>query len=121
MMRYAESAQCRKQMLRAYFGEPEGEACGICDNCRAPLTVAEAAPGLAPQVIEVQTAAGSFQTTAPETLPHEETPRYRAGDHIYHRRFGPGKVLDCEGETILARFEKSGTKKVRAGYLRKAG
>ncbi|HET9086660.1 MAG TPA: RecQ family ATP-dependent DNA helicase [Acidobacteriaceae bacterium] len=37
MMRYAQSAQCRKQLLRAYFSEPEGEPCGTCDNCVSGL------------------------------------------------------------------------------------
>ncbi len=37
MMRYAQSAQCRKQFLRAYFSEPEGEPCGTCDNCASGL------------------------------------------------------------------------------------
>jgi hypothetical protein len=25
--------KCRVQMLRVYFGEPEGEKCGLCDSC----------------------------------------------------------------------------------------
>ena len=33
MMHYAETGSCRVQVLRAYFGEPEGEPCGRCDNC----------------------------------------------------------------------------------------
>ncbi len=36
MMHYAESGKCRKQLLRAYFGEDEGEPCGKCDNCLRP-------------------------------------------------------------------------------------
>lgn len=31
---YVESPkQCRTRLLQAYFGEPPGEACGVCDNC----------------------------------------------------------------------------------------
>ncbi len=33
MMHYAETAGCRVQVIRAYFGDPEGERCGRCDNC----------------------------------------------------------------------------------------
>ena len=34
MMRYAESASCRMEHLRAYFGDPDSASCGRCDNCR---------------------------------------------------------------------------------------
>ena len=33
MMHYAETAACRKQVLREYFAEDTGEPCGTCDNC----------------------------------------------------------------------------------------
>lgn len=33
MMHYAETAGCRTQILREYFGEDPGEPCGRCDNC----------------------------------------------------------------------------------------
>jgi ATP-dependent DNA helicase RecQ len=32
MMHYAETVQCRVQIIRAYFGDAEGEPCGRCDN-----------------------------------------------------------------------------------------
>jgi ATP-dependent DNA helicase RecQ len=34
VMRYAQSTSCRMRLLRAWFGEPEGDECGHCDNCR---------------------------------------------------------------------------------------
>jgi ATP-dependent DNA helicase RecQ len=37
MMRYAESAVCRRRVLLQYFGETyPGENCGTCDNCLNP-------------------------------------------------------------------------------------
>ena len=36
MMRYGDSAACRMQFLRPYFGEAEGKPCGHCDNCERP-------------------------------------------------------------------------------------
>ena len=33
MMHYAETAGCRTQVMREYFGEDVGELCGRCDNC----------------------------------------------------------------------------------------
>jgi ATP-dependent DNA helicase RecQ len=32
LLGYMNKQRCRVQMLRAYFGEPEGEKCGICDS-----------------------------------------------------------------------------------------
>jgi ATP-dependent DNA helicase RecQ len=32
LLSYMNTQKCRVQMLRAYFGEPEGEKCGLCDS-----------------------------------------------------------------------------------------
>jgi ATP-dependent DNA helicase RecQ len=37
IMRYGETARCRMQFLREYFGEAPGESCDHCDNCLNPL------------------------------------------------------------------------------------
>lgn len=34
MMHYAETVDCRVQVIRQYFGEEAGKRCGRCDNCR---------------------------------------------------------------------------------------
>ncbi len=39
MIHYSESPDCRMQLLREYFGEPRGDKCGRCDNCRNPPDV----------------------------------------------------------------------------------
>ena len=119
IMRYAESATCRKQLLRSYFGEPEGEPCGACDNCLSPKE--EIVPATQSQaMVGVSSAIGPIFTTAPETLPRKEEPQFRAGDAVRHRRFGNGKVLDIAGENLLVRFDKNGMKRVRMIYIRKA-
>jgi ATP-dependent DNA helicase RecQ len=33
LLAYMNTQRCRVQMLRAYFGEGEGEKCGLCDSC----------------------------------------------------------------------------------------
>jgi ATP-dependent DNA helicase RecQ len=33
LLSYMNTQRCRVQMLRGYFGEPEGEKCGLCDSC----------------------------------------------------------------------------------------
>ena len=124
MIRYAESAQCRKQLLRTYFGAGPGEPCGACDNCLEPKGVAATAADV-PQtrtepVIRVQTAAGTITTTAPETLPIQEPPSFQAGDAVRHSRFGAGKVLELDGQNLLVRFPGHGIKRVRTTYVRAA-
>jgi ATP-dependent DNA helicase RecQ len=37
MMRFAQSASCRRQLLREYFDEKRGRDCGHCDNCHSGL------------------------------------------------------------------------------------
>ncbi|MEO5769498.1 MAG: helicase-related protein, partial [Polyangia bacterium] len=32
LLAYMNTQKCRVQMLRAYFGEPEGDKCGLCDS-----------------------------------------------------------------------------------------
>ncbi len=129
MMRYAESVRCRKQLLRMYFGEEAGEVCGSCDNCRE----LEINPGLASReaelprsdredvekAVEVETAIGTVTTTAPETLPLREVPRFRTGSLVKHARFGQGKVVEIDGENLVIRFNE-GMKRVRPTYLKPA-
>jgi ATP-dependent DNA helicase RecQ len=33
LLSYMNTQRCRVQMLRSYFGEPEGDKCGLCDSC----------------------------------------------------------------------------------------
>lgn len=121
MMRYAESARCRKQILRTYFGEPEGEPCGNCDNCLMPKSEVISAPVEGkPNSVEILTAVGPVSTTAPETLPVLKEPVFQPGDLVRHRQFGHGKVLDVAEENLLVRFDNKGIKRVRVTYLHRA-
>jgi ATP-dependent DNA helicase RecQ len=36
LVAYCETTSCRRQVLLGYFGEPDHEPCGNCDNCRHP-------------------------------------------------------------------------------------
>ncbi len=42
------------------------------------------------------------------------------GDRVFHQKFGYGTVTEAEGENTAVRFDKSDTKKVKAGNLVKA-
>lgn len=139
MMHYAETPQCRTQVLRQYFGEEAGEPCGRCDNCERgtedPLPeesrtrrsrhkhATEAASGLgAPGsgVTVVETMHGEIRTTAPQTLPQVAEPeKFAVGDVVRHKRFGNGRVKDVLGTAALVRFAKAGEKRVRTDFLHK--
>ena len=121
MMRYAETVHCRRQVLRSYFNEPEGEPCGACDNCLNGRSVPQAAELHAPRqqdgVTRIETVAGTIVTTAPETLPQLEEPAFAAGKAVLHKRFGRGIVQDAAGDTLLVRFDKAGSRKLKASFL----
>ena len=55
----------------------------------------------------------------PETLPQKDESGFKAGELIRHRVFGRGKILDLDGENLVARFDKGGTRKVRFTYVQK--
>ena len=118
MMHYAESATCRKQLLRAYFGEERGEPCGQCDNCQSKAGSAPVPePARRETVTQVTTAVGEVVTTAPETLPNRKAPRIAKDATVRHKSFGEGRVLDVEGDNLLVRF-KAGVKRVRRSFVR---
>ncbi len=145
MMHYAETAGCRTQFLRTYFGEPAGAPCQRCDNCErgletgADLQETPQAQGTtrnkqtsvpdqqpeqeaSPQPVTiVPTRYGEIHTTAPETLPAQpDKDALLAGDRIRHQRFGLGYVLDVHGNNALVRFTKHGEKRIAITFLRKA-
>jgi len=138
MMHYAETVSCRVQVIRTYFGDPEGERCGRCDNCVQPgqerarsiegsmasteksvAIAAEAQPAhQREEVTRVETIHGTIVTTAPETLPkHEEEPALAKGSRVAHKRFGPGKVKDVYNGIALVHFSTAGDKKVKLDFL----
>ncbi len=147
MMHYAETPNCRVQVVRAYFNEDEAEPCLRCDNCarefpdqvapelepiltrgrRKPPTSAPAPPEpetahpVHEEVTTVHTAFGEIQTTAPETLLHPEAePVFHKGDKVLHKRFGHGSVLDILNDLVLVDFVKGGSKRLRADFLEAA-
>ena len=96
MMHYAETAGCRIQVIRAYFGDEQGEPCGRCDNClnhhqatqpakpsaihTQPLEEPTPAPSPTPkpdhheQVHTIETPIGEIHTTRPVENPAHRGP-----------------------------------------------
>ncbi len=150
MMHYAETAGCRTQVLRQYFGEDIGDPCGRCDNCdrglvdtEAQLRAAnEASPrrgrkGRKPAIPDtppdptagtvdahgvtvISTAHGAIHTTAPETIVRSDPEKFKRGDRVHHDRFGIGEIRDIHGKNALVRFLKIGEKKLLTDFLEPA-
>jgi ATP-dependent DNA helicase RecQ len=107
MMQYADSTRCRMQTLRNYFGEPEGEPCGRCDNCRHPIV-----PSLA--VRRARRAA--LRRPAPPT-----PGPFARGMCVRHARFGYGEVVEVADQQVTVQFTRGGERRVLASYLQTVG
>ncbi|OKH66113.1 ATP-dependent DNA helicase RecQ [Mycobacterium sp. SWH-M5] len=77
MMRsYAETPDCRRQFLLAYFGDHLPKPCGNCDRCLDGSTPrSSGSPAIAP------------------------------GTPVEHREWGPGVILDGDEERLTALFD----------------
>jgi ATP-dependent DNA helicase RecQ len=92
MMRgYAETTDCRRRVLLAYFGEPLAEPCGYCDTCEAG-TARPAQEGL---------------TDGPGA---EET--------VCHPRWGEGVVMSTETDRVTVLFADHGYKTLSLDAVR---
>ncbi|GAA2298086.1 RecQ family ATP-dependent DNA helicase [Nonomuraea roseoviolacea subsp. roseoviolacea] len=80
MRRYAETLDCRRRFLLAYFGEDLGEPCGHCDTCRAG-TAREPARGEGPFPVHAQ---------------------------VEHATWGPGEVIRRDEDRLTVLFEEAG-------------
>lgn len=125
MMHYAESVSCRRQMFRRYFNEPVGPACENCDNCLNHRAVPSQPLALHAStqergVTRIQTLSGSIVTTAPETLPRPGLECFHEGNKVVHPKFGRGVVKDVQGDNVLVRFDKEGSRKLKATFLQPA-
>ena len=129
MMHYAETPNCRTQVIRAYFGEHEGAPCKRCDNC----LIAEQSQGASSQ------SAPSSQVGSNDTRSHRHPHHPRRNPHhsarnscckpapkpaslrreirVRHKRFGSGKVLDTYNDVVLVDFLKGGSRRLRADFL----
>jgi ATP-dependent DNA helicase RecQ len=100
MMHYADSAICRMQFLREYFGESPGTRCGRCDNCRAPLR-------------SVLTSARQPRRSAADSAMRHFT----RGATVHHTRFGTGEVRRIDGDQVVVDFVRGGERRLLASYL----
>jgi ATP-dependent DNA helicase RecQ len=108
MMAYGQSALCRMQFLREYFGEPQGERCERCDNCTAPLAATLPVPKPVPAIAPAPDAESAPKPAA----------RFQPGETVRHARFGTGEVVAVDNQTVTVRFVRGGERRVKDAYLR---
>ena len=104
MTRYGETTLCRMKYIREYFGEPEGEDCGHCDNCKDP-PVRVAPRSVAPQ----------RRKRLPDQGP--QAPPLAVGQTVRHSRFGTGEVLEASDRELRIHFIRHGERRVLASYV----
>jgi ATP-dependent DNA helicase RecQ len=90
---YAETLECRRQVLLAYFGEDLDEPCGSCDTC---------ADGSAYEQRRAANGSAAFGANAA----------------VRHEEFGPGTVLDDDGEVVTVLFDDVGYKTLSVAVVR---
>ena len=83
MREYAETRQCRRQHLLAYFGENLPEPCGNCDTCER----------------------GTAFEFEPEASVEDEL---AAGRAVRHALWGKGSIVHSEATTLTVYFETAG-------------
>lgn len=83
----AETCDCRRRTMLAYFGEILDQPCGHCDTCRA---------GTGEESLR------SADDRADAPFPH--------GSDVVHAEWGPGKVVEEEPDRITVFFDDQGYK-----------
>jgi ATP-dependent DNA helicase RecQ len=103
MVHYAQSGQCRWDILRRHFGDagPGMARCGHCDNCRHP-----------PRVQAGLAAAAVVQAPV-----KQERAPYALGSRVRVPQFEVGVVRAVAGDQVTVEFPDRGTHTFLAGFL----
>ncbi len=114
MIHYAQSTQCRRQMLRVYFGEPRGERCATCDNCvnHSEREMSSERPAVSTAVLT--------SVHASSVPPVPRAPSFAIGARVAHERFGKGTVIAVEGDTVTVRFGPKDCRRLKASFVQLA-
>ncbi len=122
MMHYAETVDCRVQVIRRYFGDDAGEPCGRCDNCaRMPDGAAADMHGdqlrVEGRALDGQRAGGEVNLAAaaegnrPADPPHATDPPRRAdqphdGGEVTRVETMHGTLVTTAPETLPGKEEE---------------
>lgn len=95
MRRYAETRDCRRRTLLAYFGEELGRPCGRCDTCRAG--------------------------TADQPTSDTDSAPFPVGSAVEHAEWGPGSVVDVDDDRLTVFFGDQGYKVLALDVVQERG
>ena len=99
MEQFATTGRCRRSFILDYFGQPDAEPCGVCDNC----------------VTGKSTESREKRKEADNSLP------FRLGSIVDHRSLGRGQVQRYEGDKVVVLFESAGLKSIVVDFAIKNG
>ena len=88
---YAETTQCRRQHLLAYFGDEAAEPCGNCDTCDS---------GAAERWLEQRGSSAAGRAEHADPFPVDT--------RVTHAEWGDGTVMSTEEDRITVFFEAEG-------------
>ncbi len=115
MIHYGEAVTCRKQLLRAYFNEPVGERCGMCDNCVNHPERDHAAAATVEQPLTTHpTQIEALHATASQPEPPST---FQVGSVITHPQFGTGTVASVDGDTLTINFGRRNQRRLKASFV----
>jgi ATP-dependent DNA helicase RecQ len=95
MERYIDNDQCRWRSILSYFGQRADKPCGHCDNCAG--------------------AAGRSTSRSATRGP------FPVESHVEHDRWGAGRVLDHDGDTVTVLFDEGGYRTFRVDLVVASG
>jgi len=95
MLGYCETAQCRRRLLLAYFGEVRNEPCGNCDVCQDPPETWDGTVAAQKALSAVVRTGGRFGAMhLVDVLLGRHTPKVAQHRHDELPTFGVGADLD---------------------------
>ena len=98
MLGYCETAQCRRRLLLAYFGEQLAEPCGNCDVCQDPPETWDGTIAAQKALSAVVRTGGRFGAMhLIDVLLGRETPKVTQHRHDELPTFGVGADIDEQG------------------------
>jgi ATP-dependent DNA helicase RecQ len=90
----AEARGCRWRFVLTYLGQTDAADCGNCDRCLGRSADADST--------------GSGATDRGDGRGNGTSSGFRPGMPVTHREWGPGDVVDTEGDTVTVLFESHG-------------